>query len=338
MALYATGTTKLRKIASWRVKETDRIAAMAIELRKLGATVVEGADFIEVTPPATTADWRAASIHTYDDHRVAMCFALATFNPAGVPVRILDPKCVAKTFPDFFETLFSVATPAPNAVPVICIDGPTASGKGTLAAELASNLGYHFLDSGSLYRITGLAARRAGIPLEVAHEQAIVDVLRSLPIHFEGSHIWLAQEDVSEAIRTEDAGMDASRVSAFGLVRAALVDFQRNFKQLPGLVADGRDMGTIIFPGAPLKVFLTASAACRAERRHKQLISKGISATLPSLRADLEARDARDASRVVAPLKAADDAKLLDNSDLTVDQSVEIVLNWWQSKQPFSAS
>ena len=335
MAMYADGTTTLRNIARWRVKETDRIAAMATELRKLGATVVEGADFIQVTPPASRSDWQAASIHTYDDHRVAMCFSLAAFNPAGIPVRIQDPKCVAKTFPDYFEALFSVAQATPAAIPVVCVDGPTASGKGTLAAVLAQKLGYHFLDSGSLYRITGLAATRAGIVLDVANEQAIVDLLRSLPIHFEGSHIWLGGEDVNEAIRTEEAGMNASKVSAFPKVRDALIDLQHNFRQLPGLVADGRDMGTIIFPDAPLKVYLTASAACRAERRYKQLISKGISATLPSLRADLEARDARDASRTVAPLKPADDAKLLDNSDLTVDQSVEIVLDWWQSKQPF---
>jgi 3-phosphoshikimate 1-carboxyvinyltransferase len=338
MALYADGTTTLRNIASWRVKETDRISAMAIELRKLGATVVEGADFIQVTPPASAQAWRAASIHTYDDHRVAMCFSLAAFNPAGVPVRIEDPKCVAKTFPDYFEALFSVAQVASiSAIPVICVDGPTASGKGTLAAVVAEKLGYHFLDSGSLYRITGLAAIRAGIALDVRNEESIAALLRSLPIRFEGSHILLGNEDVSEAIRTEEAGMNASRVSAFPLVREALAAFQRSFRQLPGLVADGRDMGTIIFPDAPLKVYLTASAACRAERRHKQLISKGIAATLDSLRADLEARDARDASRTVAPLKPAEDAQLLDNSDLTVHQSVEIVLNWWQGKQPFKS-
>ena len=144
-------------------------------------------------------------------------------------------------------------------------------------------------------------------------------------------------DTTGEAIRTEEAGMNASRVSAFPAVRAALIDLQRGFRKLPGLVADGRDMGTMIFPQAPLKVFLTASAACRAERRYKQLISKGISATLPSLRADLEARDARDMSRSVAPLKPAQDAKLLDNSDLTVETSVELVLDWWQSKQPFSS-
>jgi 3-phosphoshikimate 1-carboxyvinyltransferase len=335
MALYAEGTTTLRNIASWRVKETDRIAAMATELRKLGASVVEGQDFIQVTPPTGMDDWKAASIHTYDDHRVAMCFSLAAFNPAQVPVRIEDPKCVAKTFPDYFEALFSVATADTQNIPVICVDGPTASGKGTLAAVLAEKLGYHFLDSGSLYRITGLAASRAGIALELANEAAIVALLRSLPIHFEGSHIWLADEDVSDAIRTEEAGMNASKVSAFPAVRAALIDLQRNFRKLPGLVADGRDMGTVIFPQAPLKVYLTASAACRAERRHKQLISKGIPATLDSLRADLEARDARDSSRTVAPLKPAQDALLLDNSDLTVEASVQTVLDWWQSKQPF---
>ena len=335
MALYANGTTRLRNIASWRVKETDRIAAMAIELRKLGATVVEGADFIEVTPPASLADWKAASIHTYDDHRVAMCFSLAAWNPARVPVRIEDPQCVAKTFPDYFEAMFSVASTDSTAIPVVCVDGPTASGKGTLAAVLAEKLGYHFLDSGSLYRITGLAATRAGITLDVSHEQAIVDLLKSLPIHFEGSRIWLAQEDVSEAIRTEEAGMNASKVSAFPAVRNALIDLQRNFRSLPGLVADGRDMGTVIFPDAPLKVYLTASAARRAERRHKQLISKGIPTTIDSLRADLEARDARDSSRSVAPLRPAKDAQLLDNSDLTVESSVETVLAWWQSKQPF---
>mgnify|MGYP000555934635 CR=1 FL=1 len=335
MALYADGTTTLRNIASWRVKETDRIAAMAIELRKLGATVVEGADFIRVTPPASTEAWTTGSIHTYDDHRVAMCFSLAAFNPAGLPIRIEDPKCVAKTFPDYFEALFSVATADTTAIPVVCVDGPTASGKGTLAAVLAEKLGYHFLDSGSLYRITGLAATRAGIALDVANEQAIVNLLRSLPIHFEGSHIWLANEDVSEAIRTEEAGMNASKVSAFPAVRAALIDLQRGFRKLPGLVADGRDMGTVIFPDAPLKVYLTASAACRAERRYKQLISKGIPTTIDSLRADLEARDARDSSRTVAPLKPAEDAQLLDNSDLTVESSVETVLTWWQSKQPF---
>ena len=338
MALYAEGPTTLRNIASWRVKETDRIAAMATELRKLGATVDEGADFIRITPPASARHWRAASIHTYDDHRVAMCFSLAALNPARLPVRIDDPKCVAKTFPDYFEALFSLARAEPRDIPVLCIDGPTASGKGTVAAEVAARLGYHLLDSGALYRITALAATQAGVAIEPANEAALADLAASLPVRFSAGKVWLAEQDVTDAIRTEDAGMNASRVSALPAVRAALVALQHRFRPLPGLVADGRDMGTVIFPEAPLKVFLTASAAQRAQRRHKQLISKGISTTLDILRADLEARDARDRSRSVAPLVPADDALSLDNSALTIEESVQTVLRWWQGKQPFGSA
>lgn len=335
MALYAQGTTTLRNIASWRVKETDRIVAMATELRKLGATVEEGPDYLRVTPPESLAQWQAASIHTYDDHRVAMCFSLAAFNPAHLPVRIEDPKCVAKTFPDYFETLFSVAQAASTAIPVICIDGPTASGKGTLASRVAQQLGYHYLDSGALYRVTALAAVRAGLSLDAAHESAIAGLAQRLPVQFFHERVLLDGADVDDLIRTEEAGMNASKVSALPAVRQALVALQLSFRQLPGLVADGRDMGTVIFPDATLKVFLTASAAQRAERRYKQLISKGFSATLSSLRADLEARDARDSSRSVAPLKVAEEARLLDNSDLTIEKSVDLLLGWWQGVQPF---
>ena len=337
MALYATGTTTLRNIASWRVKETDRIAAMANELRKLGATVQEGADYIQITPPASAEHWKAASIHTYDDHRVAMCFSLATFNPAQLPVRIEDPKCVAKTFPDYFEAFLGTAVLPAQRIPVICIDGPTASGKGTVAAEVAKRLGYHFLDSGAMYRITAYAALQAGLVIDPAHETAIAQLAKSLPVRFDGGRIYLGNQDVTDAIRTEEAGMNASRVSALPSVRTALVDLQHGFQRLPGLVADGRDMGTVIFPDAPLKVFLTASAACRAERRYKQLISKGFQANIDDLRADLEARDARDSSRSVAPLKPAQDALVLDNSTLTIEQAVNQVMNWWLERQPFAA-
>ena len=337
MALYATGTTTLRNIASWRVKETDRIAAMANELRKLGATVQEGADYIQITPPASTEHWKAASIHTYDDHRVAMCFSLATFNPAQLPVRIEDPKCVAKTFPDYFEAFLGTAVLPAQRIPVICIDGPTASGKGTVAAEVAKRLGYHFLDSGAMYRITAYAALQAGLVIDAAHETAIAQLAKSLPVRFDGGRVYLGNEDVTDAIRTEEAGMNASRVSALPSVRTALVDLQHGFQRLPGLVADGRDMGTVIFPDAPLKLFLTASAACRAERRYKQLISKGFQANIDDLRADLEARDARDSSRSVAPLKPAQDALVLDNSTLTIEQAVNQVMNWWLERQPFAA-
>ncbi|VTU39220.1 3-phosphoshikimate 1-carboxyvinyltransferase [Variovorax sp. PBS-H4] len=335
MALYADGPCLLRNIASWRVKETDRIDAMARELRKLGAVVEDGPDFLRVHP-LREADWRAASIRTYDDHRVAMCFSLAAFNPRRLPVRILEPHCVAKTFPDYFETLFSVAEA--SDVPVICIDGPTASGKGTLAVAVAYQLGYHYLDSGTLYRVTGLAMRRSGLEADATHEARIAELALSLPLRFADGKVLLADEDVTDAIRTEAAGMDASRVSALPAVRHALLALQKSFRRLPGLVADGRDMGTVVFPDAALKVYLTASAAQRAERRHKQLISKGISTTLAGLRADLEARDLRDSSRSVAPLKPAPDARLLDNSTLSVEQSVEQVLAYWQEVQPFESS
>jgi 3-phosphoshikimate 1-carboxyvinyltransferase len=342
MALYADGPTTLTNIASWRVKETDRIVAMATECRKLGATVEEGPDWIKVYPlpngthtTASQGQWQAASIHTYDDHRVAMCFSLAAFNAAHLPVRIEDPKCVAKTFPDYFEALFSVAHARTADIPVICIDGPTASGKGTLASRVAQALGYHYLDSGALYRITAYAALKAGLSLNSQDETHIAEMARTLPVRFEGETVWLGDENVSDTIRTEEAGMNASKVSVLPAVRTALVDLQHSFQRLPGLLADGRDMGTVIFPHAPLKVFLTASAAQRAERRHKQLISKGISTTLDSLRADLEARDARDSSRSVAPLKPAQDAVSLDNSSLSIEASVDQVLNWWQAKQSF---
>jgi len=334
MALYADGPTTLRNIASWRVKETARIVAMATESRKLGATVEEGPDWITIHPlPA--GKWQRASIHTYDDHRVAMCFSLAAFNTDQVPVRIEDPKCVAKTFPDYFEALFSVAhTAAPN-IPVICIDGPTASGKGTLASRVAEQLGYHYLDSGALYRVTAQAALLAGLTLEIADEADIAELARSLPVRFEGDQVLLGNVDVTDAIRSEQGGMNASKVSVLPAVREALIDLQHSFQRLPGLLADGRDMGTVIFPSAPLKVFLTASAAKRAERRHKQLILKGFSANIDALRADLEARDARDMSRSAAPLKPAQDALQLDNSSLTIEASVDQVMVWWQSRQVF---
>ena len=335
MALYADGTTTLRNIASWRVKETDRIAAMACELRKLGATVEEGSDFLRITPPASPAHWKAASIHTYDDHRMAMCFSLAAFNPAGLPVRIEDPRCVGKTFPDYFEALLSLACAPADRIPVICIDGPTASGKGTVAALVARKLGYHFLDSGAMYRITALAATQAGLTITTEQEEAIAALARELPVRFAADKVWLGEQDVTDIIRTEEAGMNASRVSALPTVRQALVDLQHRFRQLPGLVADGRDMGTVIFPDAPLKIYLTASARHRAERRHKQLISKGNPATIDGIQQDLEARDARDSSRQTAPLRPADDARLLDNSELSIEESAARVLDWWQGSRPF---
>jgi 3-phosphoshikimate 1-carboxyvinyltransferase len=337
MGLYANGPTRLTHIASWRVKETDRLAAMASELRKVGAEVDEGPDWLEVRPPAA---WRAASWHTYDDHRMAMCGSLAAFNPAAgaappVPMRIEDPGCVAKTFPDYFETFLGLVQADAADVPVIAVDGPSASGKGTLAARLAQALGYAQLDSGAIYRAAGVAAERAGVDLD--DPRALAQLAASLDLRFEGERILLDGQDVTDAVRSEAAGLLASRVSAVPAVRQALHALQLGFRRPPGLVADGRDMGTVVFPDARLKVFLTASAEQRALRRHKQLISKGIPARIQDLRADLELRDARDRNRSAAPLQPAQDALPLDNSGLGIDESVELVLGWWAQRTPYRA-
>ncbi|MFC5512180.1 (d)CMP kinase [Massilia jejuensis] len=211
-------------------------------------------------------------------------------------------------------------------IPVITIDGPTASGKGTVAARVADRLGYHLLDSGALYRLTALSAMRAGVALD--DEQAVAQLAEHLPASFANGGILLASEEVGEAIRAEEVGNCASKIAAFPRVRQALYALQLGFCKAPGLVADGRDMGTVIFPNARLKVFLTASVEARAERRYKQLIGKGISANMDDLLADLQARDERDTHRTVAPLVAAEGAYILDTSDMTVDEAVEQVLHW----------
>ncbi|MCW1964810.1 (d)CMP kinase [Polynucleobacter sp.] len=213
--------------------------------------------------------------------------------------------------------------------PVIAIDGPTASGKGTVAALVAETLGFHYLDSGALYRLVALASEKRGIDVKNASELGLL--VPKLLISFKNSQIWLDGEDVTDAIRTENIGLRASALAVHPEVRSALVGLQRSFRQFPGLVADGRDMGSIIFPDAVLKVFLTATAAARAERRYKQLIAKGISAKLSDLLHDLQERDARDSNRGTAPLLVADGAKVLETSDLSIDQAVKTVLDWYQS-------
>jgi len=213
--------------------------------------------------------------------------------------------------------------------PVIAIDGPTASGKGTVAALVAQKLGFHYLDSGALYRLVALASEKEGI--DAQNGPRLGALVPKLLISFTNSQIFLNGNDVTEAIRTESIGLRASAVAVHPEVRLALVDLQRSFRQFPGLVADGRDMASVIFPDAILKVFLTATAAARAERRYKQLIAKGISAKLKDLLQDLQARDARDSNRGAAPLVIAEGAKVLETSDLSIDQAVKTVLDWYQS-------
>ena len=216
-----------------------------------------------------------------------------------------------------------------GTVPVIAIDGPTASGKGTVAQRVADALGWHYLDSGALYRLTALAARRAGVALD--DEAALAGLAANLPVEFSGGRMLLAGNEVTDAIRAEAVGEAASRIAVLGALRAALLDRQRDFRRAPGLVADGRDMASVVFPDASLKVFLAASAEARAERRYKQLIEKGFSANLKDLLSDLRARDARDAGRTHAPLVAAEGAVVLDSTPLTVAQTVQAVLGRWSA-------
>lgn len=217
-----------------------------------------------------------------------------------------------------------------SAIPVIAIDGPSASGKGTVAARVAGALGFHYLDSGALYRLTALSALRSGA--DGADPSAIARLAAALPVEFRDGGTWLGGEEVSEALRSEAVGTAASGVAAYPAVRGALLARQRAFRRPPGLVADGRDMGSVVFPDAPLKVFLTADLATRAERRHKQLMEKGMYAKMPDVVEDLRYRDERDSSRPVSPLKHYPDAIFLDTKGLSADEAVQQVLRWWREK------
>ena len=216
------------------------------------------------------------------------------------------------------------------AVPVIAIDGPSASGKGTIAERVAAALGFHYLDSGALYRLVALAALGAGVDLD--DEAALAALARKLDVRFGAGVIIYNNRDVTNDIRSEICGMGASRVAAFSGVRQALLTRQQAFRQVPGLVAEGRDMGTVVFPDAALKVFLTASAEVRAERRYKQLKEKGIDANIRTLLQELHERDRRDSDRSVAPLHKAADARELDSSGRGIEEIVRQVLDWYRQK------
>jgi cytidylate kinase len=214
-------------------------------------------------------------------------------------------------------------------VPVIAIDGPSASGKGTVAQRVAAKLGFAYLDSGALYRLTALAAQKQGVSWQ--DEAALAQVAANLAVVFAGESVLLAGEEVDAQIRSEEMGAGASQVAPHPAVRAALLARQRAFAAGTGLVADGRDMGSVVFPDAPLKVFLTASVEARAERRYKQLIAKGESVSLPQISQDIAARDARDTARAVAPLQVLPDARYLDTTSLTIEEAVNQVVDWYQA-------
>ena len=219
--------------------------------------------------------------------------------------------------------------PNSSLIPVIAIDGPTASGKGTVAQQVADRLGYHYLDSGALYRLVGLASHQRGV--STSSESELIPIAEKLNVIFQGGRVILDGEDVSDLIRQEAMGKRASEVAIHPGVRQALVARQHAFRQQPGLVADGRDMASVIFTDAVTKVFLTASAEARAERRYKQLIAKGFSANIDILLQDLRDRDARDANRSQAPLKAVEGAHHLDTTSMTIEEAVNQVLKWHQA-------
>ncbi len=336
-AACAEGTTEFRGLAELRVKESDRIAAMAKGLTALGIDVEELPDGARIRGGRL----RSGSVNSDGDHRIAMAFAVAATVADG-PVTIDDVASVATSFPDFEATMrplgFDImsdrggtVTARPDHVPVLAIDGPSGSGKGTIARRVATELGWHLLDSGALYRLVALAANRDGVALD--DEPRLAALAARLPVRFAvaadgGEEIWLGDAEVSDALRTEECGSWASAVAVLPAVRTGLLELQRNFRKAPGLVADGRDMGTQVFPDATLKVFLTASAEERAQRRHKQLKDKGLDVSLAALSRDIEDRDRRDSERSVAPLRPAADARILDSSDLTIDEVCDTILVW----------
>lgn len=219
-------------------------------------------------------------------------------------------------------------------LPVIAIDGPSGSGKGTVAELVARELGFHYLDSGAIYRAMALAATQAGV--DFSDQAHLIVLAQNLPLRFEKGEIWLGNEQVSDAIRSEQTGEDASKIAAIPLLRQTLLARQRAFLQPPGLVADGRDMGSVVFPQSGLKIFLTASAEARAERRTKQLKQKGIRVIISDVLKDLQQRDSRDSSRVTAPLQQSQDARLLDTSHMSIEQAVAQVLQWYRGSKSFN--
>jgi len=223
-----------------------------------------------------------------------------------------------------------VAAEEKSAVPVIAIDGPSASGKGTIALGVAGMLGFHYLDSGALYRLVALAALQTGVGFDDA--DALAGLAEALDARFDHGDIILSGQEVTDAIRSEVCSMGASRVAVLPGVRRALLARQQAFRQTPGLVAEGRDMGTVVFPDAILKVYLTASAEVRAERRYKQLKEKGIDANMRTLLRELHERDQRDSARSAAPLQMAVDARELDSSGRSVDEIVRQVLDWYRQR------
>ncbi len=326
-ALYAEGNTKLINIGSWKIKETDRFEAMKEGVIKLGGKVFFGNDWIEVEPPKKL---KTAYIKTYNDHRIAMSFSLASFSHSGDKNNIErevffdNPECVEKTYPDYFDEFSRICS---QAVKVITIDGPTASGKGTIAQRVSDELGFNVLDSGCFYRVLALTSLQENIADN--DQLSLAKCANRLKVDFIEEKVFVGNSDVTKKIREEHIGIRASKISIFVSVRKALLKVQRDFARTPGLVADGRDMGSIVFPNAFLKVFLSADEKIRAKRRYKQLIQKEIPCKLNDLLQEIKQRDYRDYNRKSGSLNLAKEVCSIhiDTSLKSIDEVVQIIIN-----------
>ena len=333
LALFCDQPTKLTNIASWKEKETDRIAAVVQGLERLGVSVYREGDYSITIHPVPCL--KSAKISTFNDHRIAMTFSMAAFalkdEVGRVKNRVLqieNPVCVEKTFPYFFEEFSRVCS---EAVPVITVDGPTASGKGTIANHVGKNLGFNVLDSGAFYRSLALITKWENI--DESDHLAIASRAKTLSMRMQGSRFFLGEDDVTMLMRDEKIGLLASKIAKYEDVRRALITAQRDFARLPGLVADGRDMGSVVFPKGALRVFLTAKPEIRAKRRFKQLIEKEIPCTLNDIFQDIADRDNSDYNRSVASLSLAEEGATLtiDSSSKTIEEVVEIIVSEYKS-------
>ncbi len=329
----------LKNIDSWRVKETDRILAMQQELAKFDFTAEWNEKSHEMkiykkNHQNSANSLKATKIDTYDDHRMAMCFSLAAF---ATPLRINNPNCVAKTYPNYFVDFQKIATFAP----IIAIDGPSASGKGSVASAVAERLGFAYLDSGALYRITAFAANQQNIDLIPENATKIAELITNLSaenkIKFStrNNEIFLENQNISKIIRSEQIGKMASKIATFPEVRNALLFVFRNFRKNPGLVADGRDMGSVVFDDADVKIILTASAEVRAKRRFLQLQQQGFSVTdadYQTIYKDLCQRDKSDKERKIAPLKSTENSIEINSDNLSLEQVINKVVEIYTNK------
>lgn len=337
-AACAEGRTVLTGAEELRVKESDRIAVMADGLVQLGVKATPTEDGIVIEGQGKAGGnghpvFGEAEIISHGDHRIAMSFAVAGLRASG-EIRIHECEYVDTSFPGFAD-LFrhcggGLTDETVSEAVVVTIDGPSGSGKGTLARRLATRLGFGMLDSGALYRLTALAADKAGVALDAPE---VAEIARNLNARFdEEGGVYLDEERVNQSLRTEQTGAMASQIAARPDVREALLARQRAFATTPGLIADGRDMGTVVFPDAPAKLFLDASAEVRADRRYKQLIDHGLPANLSALVEDIRARDDRDRNRAVAPLRPAEDALVIDSSAMSIDDVESRMLSFIEEK------